>query len=861
MASRLKLEVLLQAVDRATAPFQKISKQSTRTAQALKAHRDELRQLERTQRQLQGFVKLSEQTRATGEQLSAARDRLQALRRELRQTNAPTEAFQHRFLKAQEAVKKLEQSQLNQRRRLGEMRNALQAAGIDTAKVTASKERLRAVEDRLQASMGQANQRIKEQQERLRQLNDQQGRAARLNERVSTAHRAGMVTAGHGAGLIFAGQRGLRSMSNLITPGLEFDTTMTRVQSLTRLDKDSPELAALREQARHLGATTMFSATDAAAGQAFLAMAGFTPESIRAAMPGLLDMAKAGDMDLGRTADIASNILSSFGINPSEMGKVADVLTKTFTTSNVNLEMLGNTMQYVGPVAREAGMNLEEAAAMAGLLGNVGIQGEKAGTTLRAMLLRLSAPAGAAAKEMARLGISAKDSEGNIRPIIDVISDVAWATEKMGSAERLETLKAIFGEEPAAGMAELINQAGSGGILEYLKVVQDNQGAAAKTATIMADNLRGDLDQLASAWADVQIQLFEGENATIRRLTQDITALVGRVGAWIKANPELTSQLLKWLAVLAAATAALGSVLVAIGAVLMLVKPLVFFIKTLGAVVTAIRAVGAALWVLAANPAILALIAVIGVIAGGAYLIWKNWDWLGPKFLSLWEDIKSKGLELWEELKAGFSGGIGGIAETILNFSPLGLFYRAFAGVMNYFGIELPERFSEFGRMLLSGFVDGIRSMAGMAREAISGIADGVAGWFKDKLGIRSPSRVFAEAGRDTLAGYQLGLAQSESGVLKQVDGFSKRMRQAGAGVMLGAAALPAAAGVQFDGRAPLAATVPAPVAGGDVHYHININTAPGMDEQAVARLVATEIQRLERAKAARRRSALYDTE
>src|SRR5690606_7701339 len=125
--------------------------------------------------------------------------------------------------------------------------------------------------------------------------------------------------------------------------------------------------AALRRQARELGATTMFSAGDAASGMAFLAMAGFTPKAIRDAMPGLLDMAKAGDLDLAMTADIASNILGGFRMEASQMGNVADILTKAFTTSNMSLEMLGETMKYVGPVASTAGMGLEEAAAMAGL--------------------------------------------------------------------------------------------------------------------------------------------------------------------------------------------------------------------------------------------------------------------------------------------------------------------------------------------------------------------------------------------------------------------------------------------------------------------------------------------------------------
>lgn len=852
MARNLKLEVLLQAVDRATTPFRKVSQQSSRTAKALKASRDELKELERAQKAMRGWQQLKRQSEQTAAALAAEQRRVAELSRQIRAGSNDVAALTRERDRAIRISRALTQRQQAEQLQLQQLRDRIRSVSGLTGSMA---ERQRQLAQRT----AEANQRMQDQQRRLARLAEQQRKLDTARASYDRGRQRAGAMAGAGAIGLAGGSGALYGAARFLGPGMEFDTIMSRVQALTRLDKNSPELAALRAQARQLGAETMFSATDAAAGQAFLAMAGFTPEAIRAAMPGLLDMAKAGDMDLARTADISSNILSSFGLDPSTMGQVADVLTKTFTTSNVSLEMLGETMKYVGPVAKAAGMSLAESAAMAGLLGNVGIQGQKAGTTLRAMLLRLAAPAGAAAKEMAKLGVSAKDSQGNIRPIIDIVSDVARATEKLGSGDQLESLKKIFGEEPAAGMAELLAQAGSGGILKYLDIVNQHQGAAAATAKIMADNLAGDLDELSSAWDDVRIQLFEGESSALRQLTRDVTSLVNRFGAWIKANPQLASTLARAAAALAVLAAAGGALLLVLGSLL---GPLVMLrygltvlgIKSLPTVLTALRAV---LGLLLANP----IGATIAALAGGAYLIWRHWDWIGPRFRALWEGIKTTGLRLWEELKTGFSGGLAGIVETLINFSPLGLFHRAFAGVLSYFGIELPGRFTEFGRLLLTGLVDGIRSMTGMAREAISRVADSVTGWFKEKLGIRSPSRVFAAAGRDTLAGYQLGLRQAEPGPLKQISAFGQRMRQAGAGLALGAAALPAAAGVQFDSRPPITASAAPGAGGGSVHYHITVQAAPGMDERALARLVAAEVQRLEREKAARRRSALYDTE
>lgn len=143
-------------------------------------------------------------------------------------------------------------------------------------------------------------------------------------------------------------------------------------------------------------------------------------------------------------------------------------------------------------------------------------------------------------------------------------------------------------------------------------------------------------------------------------------------------------------------------------------------------------------------------------IALGAYLIYRYW-----------EPIKGFFGGLWSEIKAGFNGGLTGILGLLVNFSPLGLFYRAFSGVMNYLGIELPGRFTEFGSMIVTGLVNGITSAASAARNAVVGLGSNVSGWFKDKLGIKSPSRVFMAAGANVSEGAALGI-QAHQGLVKR---------------------------------------------------------------------------------------------
>ena len=141
---------------------------------------------------------------------------------------------------------------------------------------------------------------------------------------------------------------------------------------------------------------------------------------------------------------------------------------------------------------------------------------------------------------------------------------------------------------------------------------------------------------------------------------------------------------------------------------------------------------------------------IIGAIAFGAYLIYRNW-----------KPIKAFFLGLWSEVRAAFAGGIGGVARLILNWSPLGLFYRAFAGVMKYFGVDMPKSFADFGSMLIDGLVGGIKAKLTAARDSIVSFGNSIKGWFTSTLGIKSPSRVFMGFGDNIAEGAAIGIQRT----------------------------------------------------------------------------------------------------
>jgi hypothetical protein len=222
------------------------------------------------------------------------------------------------------------------------------------------------------------------------------------------------------------------------------------------------------------------------------------------------------------------------------MGRVGDVLVNTFTTSNTTLEMLGATMSYVAPQAAAARMELETVAAMAGVLGNNGIQGERGGTALRAMLTRLASPSEEAATALERLNLQISDEGGNLRDLPTILAEMDQAMEGMGSAVRQELMTAIFGMEASTAALVLAQSAGRGELQRYADSLRET-GSAARVAAQMNDTARGSLRQLASAAEEAQIALGNGLLPVLAAIVEKVLPVVVAAGQWIAANQELVT--------------------------------------------------------------------------------------------------------------------------------------------------------------------------------------------------------------------------------------------------------------------------------------------------------------------------------
>jgi hypothetical protein len=475
-----------------------------------------------------------------------------------------------------------------------------------------------------------------------------------------------------------------------------------------------------------------------------------------------------------------------------------------------------------------------------------------AGTAMRAILSRLAAPPKKAADAIEQLGLQVADAEGNMRPLPDLLKEIHDRTQAMGDTERGGILKAIAGEEAGSALTVLTQQAGNGGLQVLIEQLRTAQGEAAKTAQVMGDNLGGDIAALQSVWADLGIQMQDTANSDIRGMIQSLAEMVRGVKEWMAANPELTRALIKIaiglgiiIALFGALTIALASILGPFAMIRLGVS--MFGIKALG-LLPILKGVGTAfMWLgrlLLLNPIGLA----ITLLVTAGWLLYKNWDGVVGGLKAIWADLTRVAKAVWGEITSAFDGGLIGVGQLIVNWSPLGLFYKAFAAVMSWFGVDLPSKFTDFGAMLMQGLVNGIKNSLGAVKGAITGAGAATVDWFKDKLGIRSPSRVFAELGGYTMQGLAQGINKQQREPLRAVASVSERM--AGA-----------TSGISFDSRRPLAARNAAASSPAGGNYEIHVHAAPGMDPHTIARAVAAELDRRERERAAGARGALYDQE
>ncbi|WP_303984545.1 phage tail tape measure protein [Niallia circulans] len=315
----------------------------------------------------------------------------------------------------------------------------------------------------------------------------------------------------------------------------DFEQAMSKVQSIS--GATGQDFQDLQNIAMKLGETTKFTATEAAQGLQYLAMAGFSVKDQVGSLPAVLNMAAAASVDMGTSADIVSNIMTGFGIASEDSTYAVDVLVKTMTTANTDLLQLGDAMKYVAPVSTALGFSFEETAAAVAKMSDAGIQGSMAGTALRAGMLRLANPVGRAAKVMQAYGIEVETADGKMKSLPDIIDHLNSKFGDLGQAEKTAAIASLVGTEAASGFVSLL-AVGSDEIRRYTKALEESGGTADRVAKTQMDNLKGSFEELKSALEGVGIKLGNEFLPHIRSIVDQGTKLVG---VFSKVNPSVVA--------------------------------------------------------------------------------------------------------------------------------------------------------------------------------------------------------------------------------------------------------------------------------------------------------------------------------
>lgn len=323
--------------------------------------------------------------------------------------------------------------------------------------------------------------------------------------------------------LLVTGIAGALAVRAGVATFARFEQQMSGVRAMT--EATNAEMEKLNKLARQLGASTQFTAAQAAEGMQFMAMAGFEVNEILGAMPGTLDLAAAGMLDLGSAADIATNILSGFGMQAEEMGRVSDVLASAAASSNTNVFQLGEAMKFSAPIARVLGIQIEEVAASIGVLSNAGIQGGEAGTTLRRVFLSLINPTKEAERVIKSYGLSMEEVNPQIHGFTNVIEKLAKAGITAADAATVFEARGVTG---FLALADAVPE-----IRKLNDQLNNVDGTSKRIAETKMDNLIGDWLKFKSAISEVVIAAGEdGLGGSLRDLVQSST----RATQWLIRN-------------------------------------------------------------------------------------------------------------------------------------------------------------------------------------------------------------------------------------------------------------------------------------------------------------------------------------
>lgn len=451
----------------------------------------------------------------------------------------------------------------------------------------------------------------------------------------------------------------------------DFESSMSNVQALS--GATGSELEQLSNLAKEMGATTQFSASEAADALGYMALAGWDTQQSMNALPGVLNLAAASGMGLAEASDLVTDYLSAFGEEADQAGRMADVLSYAQANSNTTTAGLGEAFKNCAANANAFGLDIEQTTALIGKLSDQGLKGSEAGTALSAVFRDITQKMKDGNITIGKTKIAVQDANGNYRSMTDILRDVENATDGMGDAQKNAALMSTFTSDSLKALNILL-QTGSGNIEDFEKELRNSSGTAEEMANIMNDNLNGQITALKSALEGAAIAIgeallpmikglvsvlqgalnwFNGLNDGVKTTIVTVGLVVAAIGPLLLILGSLASAIgnLIELKALLAESSILSS---AIGRVSGLFTSLGAIIT--GTVIPALQS----LWAfMLANPITLVIAAIAALVAGFIYL-WNNCESFRNFWINLWDNI----VETVQNIPTYFENALNAIGDT-----------------------------------------------------------------------------------------------------------------------------------------------------------------------------------------------------
>ena len=858
MDKNLRLSIILQAAGNVVGFLKGVKGESARTSLELNATREKLQALHRTTKDVGAFRQMEARLQGTRGALEAAQVEAKRLALANSAAERPTRQMARAFEVARTKVRELQVQEQKQVSTLQDLRGKLESAGVSTRNLAGH-------EVRLAREIRDANKALTDQARRMDAIKDRQARMGAARGQYDKTQQLAGTMQGAGASALAGGVITAAPLFAAASAGMSFEDGMADIKKVV----DFPTPVAFRQMEQDIlslstripVATEGLTAIIAAAGQAGIA---------RGELMGFAEDAGKMGIAFDTTADDAGKKMATwrtaFRLTQTEVKGLADQINYLGNNGPANALSISNVVTRVGALGEVAGLSAGQIAALGSTVVGMGVEEEIAATGIKNTMLALTKGEAATKSQKqayAALGFEATDMAKRMQTDAGgAIVDVMTRISKLSKEKQTSILTQLFGSESVSAIAPMLNN------LELLKTNLNRVG----DATLYAGSMQKEYEGRAATTSNAVLLMKQGVKAVAIEIgtaflpqIKEGSAFLGRmaqkVHAFAQAHPGAIRAIGTLVAIIAVGLTVFGGLAMAVAAILgpfallqltltqtgILFGPLggriaQFAGKALPMIgrglllagrgfLTFGAMAGRAGLMLLANPItwiILGIVAAVALLAGAAYLIYRNWGTLGPWIAGIWQGIKT-----------GVSSAIGFMGRLFMNFSPVGLLIGA---VMRAWPAlqALGGRFLEMGRHLLTGLVNGVLGGIPALVAAVMRAGGAVVTAFKNKLGIHSPSRVFAQLGDYTMQGLGIGLGRSARDPLRRMRTAATAITAAGAMAIGGSAT----AAPTFDtapalGARPASAATAAPPPVTIGTLNLQIVQRPGEDMEALAQRVA----------------------